>query len=165
MIIFCDATSVLIELAADIEKKIRQPVGHYHGRVSEDQRERSKGQFKSGELSVLLCSSAGERGINLPEASYVINYDVPMSHSSYIQRVNRASRIGTNTDGILVATTYVANGTVENGALNVWNRRNSDSDRLIDRDALISDDLSFMSAANRKEIYRIARKLHKETAA
>jgi superfamily II DNA or RNA helicase len=157
VVVFCDSTGVLVELAEDIEQKVGVSVGHYHGRVSESEREVWKTRFKAGEVPVLLCSSAGERGINLPEASYIINYDVPLLHSSYLQRINRASRIGSREGEILVVKTYVADGTVENGSVALWNRRNDDSDKLIDIEAVEGEDEAFVSAQARMALLQQAR--------
>jgi SNF2 family DNA or RNA helicase len=43
---------------------------------------------------VLLASDAASRGINLPEASYLIEYDMATTYGTRTQRLNRASRIG-----------------------------------------------------------------------
>lgn len=43
---------------------------------------------------VLLASDAVARGINLPEASYLIEYDMATTYGLRTQRLNRASRIG-----------------------------------------------------------------------
>ena len=44
--------------------------------------------------SVLLCSSAGEAGLDLPFANYLIHLDVPFSYASLDQRSKRITRAG-----------------------------------------------------------------------
>jgi SNF2 family DNA or RNA helicase len=44
--------------------------------------------------SVLLCSSAGEAGLDLPFANYLIHMDVPFSFASLDQRSKRITRAG-----------------------------------------------------------------------
>lgn len=44
--------------------------------------------------AVLLCSDAASRGINLPEASYLVEYDLAPTYGTRTQRLNRISRIG-----------------------------------------------------------------------
>jgi hypothetical protein len=58
-----------------------------------------------------------------------------------------------------VVKTYVADGTVENGSVALWNRRNDDSDKLIDRDVLEADetDEAFVTARARMVLLRQAR--------
>lgn len=162
VIIFCDHVSVLTALANDIVRAKMPEPGQFHGGVSDIKREADKAKFKSGEIKVLLCSKAGERGINLPEASYIINYDVPLLHSSYVQRYNRGSRIGFNVGGILFVQTLMAAGTVEEGAVASWNNRNAQSDALIDHDVDLAKDTEFITAQSRLAMVRAARRKAKE---
>lgn len=155
-IVFCNSVHVLDELYADAVKK-GLSVARYHGGISNDTREANKAAFKAGDVKILLCSSAGERGINLPEASYIINYDVPVMHSSYIQRLSRASRIGSNAGEILVVVTYIAAGSAEEASVRIWNRRNAQSDTLIDHDVDPADEY-FTSASDRKHMIKEASK-------
>ena len=155
-VVFCNSVQVLDELYADAVAK-GLSVARYHGGLSNDTREANKTAFKAGQVKILLCSAAGERGINLPEASYIINYDVPTMHSSYIQRLSRASRIGSNAGEILVVVTYVAAGTAEEGSVRAWNKRNAQSDTLIDFDVDPADEY-FTSASDRKHMIKEASK-------
>jgi len=151
-VVFCNSVQVLDALYEDA-KKAGISIERYHGGLSDDTREANKAAFKRGDVRVLLCSSAGERGINLPEASYIINYDVPTMHSSYIQRLSRASRIGSNAGEILVVVTFIASGSAEEACVKAWNRRNAQSDSLIDHDVDPAD-LYFTSASERKRMIR-----------
>jgi SNF2 family DNA or RNA helicase len=133
-------------------------VGAYHGGMTQKQKEASKTAFKEGRVSVFLASSSAEKGINLPEAGYVINYDLPSKHSSYLQRINRASRIGSNAGGLVVVKSYIAKGTVEEGIAGLWINRNHQQDALTDAD-VDDDDRAFVSADDRKRILRSASKI------
>lgn len=159
VVLFCDSVMVLDELARDIseDKLLAGTYRLYHGGVAHETREQSKLEFKAGAARILLCSSAGERGINLPEASYIINYDVPTQISSYIQRLSRASRIGANAGGILMIITYLAADTAEVGAAKVLMRRNAQSDVLIDSDVDPLDEY-FTSVADRRRMIKGAKK-------
>ena len=150
VIVFCDSVGVLKSLHEDlVAAKVTPSI--YHGGLDHNAREAAKADFKSGRTKVLLSSAAGERGINLPEASYVINFDTPLMHSSYTQRLSRASRIGSRAGEILVVKTFIAADTVEEGALRTWNRRNSQSDALIDFD-VDEGDPTFVTAAARRAL-------------
>lgn len=157
VIVFCRHVAVLRELAEDL-KTAKVTVASYHGDFSQNERESEKARFKDGSATVLLMSKAGEKGINLPEAGYIINYDVPLLHSQYIQRSNRGSRIGSNVDGILVVVTYIASETAEEGAVALWNRRNDQSDSLQDYDVDPIEDEAFVSAQARLALIRQANK-------
>lgn len=50
--------------------------------------------FQRGELDALILTAAGEKGLNLQQATAVIHYDLPWMPKSVIQRTGRAARIG-----------------------------------------------------------------------
>lgn len=58
-------------------------------------RDRHTLAFQNGELDVLVCTSAGERGLTLTAASVLYHYDLPWVPKSVIQRQGRMLRIGT----------------------------------------------------------------------
>lgn len=153
-IVFSYFPSMIEPMTEDL-MKLGLKVERFHGQMTNTQRENAKRRFKDGIVDVLFCSSSGERGINLPEASYVINYDLPTKHAGYVQRLNRASRIGFNAGGIVVAKSYIAKGTVEEGLASLWIGRNQQSDTLIDHDG--DEDEGFVSADVRRRLLRTAR--------
>lgn len=57
-------------------------------------RDRMIAEFQRGDLDVLVCTSSGERGLNLQQADVVVHYDLPWAPKSVIQRTGRAIRIG-----------------------------------------------------------------------
>jgi ATP-dependent RNA helicase DDX51/DBP6 len=70
------------------------------GMLNKD-REKIIKQFKRGDVGVLFCSDVLSRGsiiltkgIDLGEARYVFNYDIPSSFVTYVHRVGRTARAG-----------------------------------------------------------------------
>lgn len=131
-------------------------VAEYHGEIDRSEREEQAARFRSGQIRVMLASAAGERGLDLPEATYVVNMDTPKLHSSYLQRINRGSRIGSNAGGRLFVKTFVAYQTVEDAAMRLWIGRNRQSDATIDLDALDEDE--FTTAGERHEMLQDSRR-------
>lgn len=160
VVVFCRLTSVLNEIGVDLsEAGIDYAV--YTGETSDTQRREAKARFRSGEVRVLLASSAAERGINLPEATYIINYDVPLTHASYTQRLNRGSRMSaTETDAILVVKTLIAEETADAGSLAMWKNRNYQTDVLTNSDA-DDDDENFVPSSERFRGLNVSR--HRRT--
>jgi SNF2 family DNA or RNA helicase len=63
-------------------------------RGTDNQREKAKNEWRANpNLQVLLLSDAGSDSIDLPEASVVIHYNLPLKWSRLNQRQNRAHRI------------------------------------------------------------------------
>ncbi|RMZ68652.1 hypothetical protein GMOD_00008378 [Pyrenophora seminiperda CCB06] len=50
--------------------------------------------FGSGAIKILIASDAASRGLDIPDISHVINYDLPTSITSYVHRVGRTARAG-----------------------------------------------------------------------
>jgi ATP-dependent RNA helicase DDX51/DBP6 len=50
--------------------------------------------FASGKTKLLIASDAASRGLDIPDISHVVNYDIPSSVTSYVHRVGRSARAG-----------------------------------------------------------------------
>jgi ATP-dependent RNA helicase DeaD len=72
--------------------------------MSQQHRERVIADFRSGDLHLLVATNVAARGLDIPEITHVINYDIPEESESYIHRIGRTARMGR--DG--VAITFVA---------------------------------------------------------
>ena len=77
------------------------PANAIHGNKSQAQRERAIGEFKSGEVKVLIATDIAARGIDIPGVSHVFNYDLPDVPEQYVHRIGRTARAGA--DGIAIA--------------------------------------------------------------
>ncbi len=62
--------------------------------------------FRDNKTTLLVCTAAASRGLDLPAVSHVYNLDVPASADEYLHRAGRAGRIGSTTGGVV--TTLVA---------------------------------------------------------
>jgi SNF2 family DNA or RNA helicase len=124
-----------------------------HGQMRDADRKRDKEAFKAGRKSVFLTSDAGARGINLPEALYVLEFEMALTHANRTQRLNRIHRID-STHPSVTFQTFIALDTVEEGIARGVLRRNEWSDALLDDDDPGED---FVSAADRKRLLSIAR--------
>ena len=51
-------------------------------------------KFRSGNLRVLVATNVAARGLDIPEVSHVINYDMPDNVEEYIHRIGRTARMG-----------------------------------------------------------------------
>jgi ATP-dependent RNA helicase DeaD len=65
-----------------------------HGDLSQNQREHTMRNFRSGYVELLVATDVAARGIDVPAVSHVINYDVPQDPLTYFHRIGRTARAG-----------------------------------------------------------------------
>jgi superfamily II DNA/RNA helicase len=61
-------------------------------------------KFKSGEITLLVCSDVAARGLDIPDMSHVINFDVPIHAEDYVHRIGRTGRAGRQGHAFTIAT-------------------------------------------------------------
>jgi len=88
-----------------------------HGDKTQRQRERALRNFSDGGLQVLVATDVAARGIDVPDVTHVINFDLPENYEDYIHRIGRTGR-GTKTGHAL---TFVEEGTMGEARPNVRN--------------------------------------------
>ncbi len=64
-----------------------------HGNKRQSQRQRILDKFKRNEIQILLATDVASRGLDIPNVSHVINYDLPESQDAYIHRIGRTGRL------------------------------------------------------------------------
>lgn len=67
--------------------------GAIHGNKRQNQRQKILDAFKNNEIHVLLATDVASRGLDIPDVSHVINYDMPESYEVYIHRIGRTGRV------------------------------------------------------------------------
>ena len=75
-----------------------------HGDLSQAQRDRVMRRFRSGQAEVLIATEVAARGLDIPDVSHVINYDVPESAEAYVHRIGRTGRAGRTGEAITLIT-------------------------------------------------------------
>jgi len=65
-----------------------------HGGKSSGDRSRALEGFKEGKIRVLVATDIAARGLDIPDLSVVINYDIPHVTGDYIHRIGRTGRAG-----------------------------------------------------------------------
>ncbi|HUD05284.1 MAG TPA: DEAD/DEAH box helicase [Patescibacteria group bacterium] len=75
-----------------IRRGIRAAV--IHGNKSQGQRQKALEQFKTNQISVLLATDVASRGLDIPDVTHVINYDMPATYDDYVHRIGRTGRAG-----------------------------------------------------------------------
>jgi ATP-dependent RNA helicase DeaD len=65
-----------------------------HGDLSQSQRERAITGFREGRVDVLVATDVAARGLDIPNVSHVINFDIPEDPEAYVHRIGRTARAG-----------------------------------------------------------------------
>ena len=65
-----------------------------HGGMSQLQRDRVMHAFRTGQTELLVATDVAARGLDIPQVSHVINYDLPSSAEVYVHRIGRTGRAG-----------------------------------------------------------------------
>lgn len=69
-------------------------VGALHGDMDQRKRDHVVQQFRGGELDILVATNVAARGLDIPEITHVLNYDVPQNPEEYVHRIGRTGRAG-----------------------------------------------------------------------
>ena len=77
-----------------------------HGDRSLRERREALDGFKAGKYRVLIATDIAARGIDVPNISLVVNYDLPDATDDYIHRIGRTGRAGSTGLAISFATRY-----------------------------------------------------------
>ena len=65
-----------------------------HSYLSQNERLNSLNLFRAGIIPVLIATDVGSRGLDIPEVTQVVNYDLPRNPDDYVHRVGRTARAG-----------------------------------------------------------------------
>jgi ATP-dependent RNA helicase DeaD len=65
-----------------------------HGGMSQEQRDRVMGRLRSQAADLVIATDVAARGLDIPQLTHVVNYNVPSAPDAYVHRVGRVGRAG-----------------------------------------------------------------------
>jgi ATP-dependent RNA helicase RhlE len=65
-----------------------------HGNKSQNARQAALKSFSSGKVRILVATDIAARGIDVPNITHVINYELPDDAENYVHRIGRTARNG-----------------------------------------------------------------------
>jgi ATP-dependent RNA helicase RhlE len=68
----------------------------FHGNKAQNARQRALNDFMMGHVRVLVATDIAARGIDVSNITHVVNFDMPLDPETYVHRVGRTARKGTN---------------------------------------------------------------------
>ncbi len=77
-----------------------------HGGLVQSERNAAMRSFHAGDLKVLVATNLAARGLDIPQISHVINYDMPQNLEEYVHRIGRTARMGRDGTAITFVTEW-----------------------------------------------------------
>jgi ATP-dependent RNA helicase RhlE len=75
-----------------------------HSDLSQKERDRAMADFREGRRTIMVATDLAARGIDVPEVSHVVNYDVPEHPEDYVHRIGRTGRAFTEGDAVTLVS-------------------------------------------------------------
>ena len=75
-----------------------------HGDRSQSQRNAALAGFRAHKFRVMVATDVAARGLDIPDVSHVINFDLPDESEGYIHRIGRTARMGKAGEAISLVT-------------------------------------------------------------
>jgi len=85
-------TRVRVERVAKAMGRVGIESLSIHGEKDQGQRLEAMKTFKQGDCRMLIATDVSARGIDIPDVTVVINYDLPDAVENYVHRVGRTGR-------------------------------------------------------------------------
>jgi ATP-dependent RNA helicase DeaD len=92
-LVFCATKRMVDEVVDNLQGRGYFAEG-LHGDMSQAAREKALKAFRVGTTEVLVATDVAARGLDIPDVSHVINFDIPPDPEYYVHRIGRTGRIG-----------------------------------------------------------------------
>ena len=96
----CGLTLVFVEtkrmadMLSEFLMNNRLPATSIHGDRTQREREQALDTFRKGRTPILVATAVAARGLDIPNVTHVINYDLPSDIDDYVHRIGRTGRAG-----------------------------------------------------------------------
>ena len=108
----------------------------YSGKLDAQTKEENKVAFNTDfSIRVLISSDAGGYGVDLPAANLLINYDLPWSSGSAVQRNGRIKRASSQWPSIVIQDLIIA-GSIEERQYEALQQKNALANAVIDGEGI-----------------------------
>src|SRR5437764_144900 len=100
-IVFCNRKREVALLHRSLQRHGFNAVA-IHGDLDQPARMAALDQFRRGEAPLLIASDVAARGLDIPDVSHVVNFDVPHHADDYVHRIGRTGRAGRSGTAITI---------------------------------------------------------------
>jgi superfamily II DNA/RNA helicase len=102
-IVFCNRKREVALLHRSLVKHGFNAVA-LHGDMDQPARMSALEKFRKGEADLLIASDVAARGLDIPDVSHVLNFDVPFHPDDYVHRIGRTGRAGKSGTAYTIVT-------------------------------------------------------------
>eukprot|EP00933_Yihiella_yeosuensis_P004568 TRINITY_DN108934_c0_g1_i1.p1 TRINITY_DN108934_c0_g1~~TRINITY_DN108934_c0_g1_i1.p1 ORF type:complete len:702 (+),score=130.18 TRINITY_DN108934_c0_g1_i1:153-2108(+) len=93
VMIFCGKRDSAMEVYEYLKPSLGGVVT-VHGGMSQSFRSKSVEAFRTGKADVLIATDVAARGIDIPNVTHIINFELPQDIDEFVHRCGRTGRIG-----------------------------------------------------------------------
>jgi SNF2 family DNA or RNA helicase len=126
----------MLDLIQDklLKKNVQSRI--YSGEMNSKEKETAKLEFQnSKEVRVLISSDAGGYGVDLPQANLLVNYDLPWSAGTAVQRNSRIRRASSKWKTVIIQD-FLVTHSIEERQYEMLNQKNAVADAVIDGEGI-----------------------------
>jgi ATP-dependent RNA helicase SrmB len=91
--VFCNTREQCQQLGISL-KRGSIKADFIHGEISQSERKQVMNRFRDGKLTVLVATDVAARGLDVPDVSMVINFNVAQNGDDHVHRIGRTGRAG-----------------------------------------------------------------------
>jgi superfamily II DNA/RNA helicase len=102
-IVFCNRKRDVQIVYKSLEKH-GFSVGALHGDMDQRARTLMLDGFRGDKIKILVASDVAARGLDIPDVSHVLNFDVPIHAEDYVHRIGRTGRAGRSGTAVTIVT-------------------------------------------------------------
>ncbi|KAK7466272.1 ATP-dependent RNA helicase ded1 [Stygiomarasmius scandens] len=87
-------TKRMADMLSDFLMSHSLPATSIHGDRTQRERETALHTFRTGRTPVMVATAVAARGLDIPNVTHVVNYDLPSDIDDYVHRIGRTGRAG-----------------------------------------------------------------------
>ncbi|KAG5653316.1 ATP-dependent RNA helicase ded1 [Sphagnurus paluster] len=87
-------TKRMADMLSDFLMGNNLPATSIHGDRTQREREMALQTFRTGRTPILVATAVAARGLDIPNVTHVVNYDLPSDIDDYVHRIGRTGRAG-----------------------------------------------------------------------